>query len=576
MIKHIVYTIKTMVYYAPIPTLLKIILAIFIALISTFSIVFTEHLINSLSNGIHIKIVVYMSLLMAVMVLITVSNNLGKFINIWLKRELSKRMAEDLLTKFQKIKYDCYDSAESYDIISKMGQNPEEKLIEAFDGIVACSKSLMTVVGSVIVFSQLGIVFTIICSTTIIIIIQCNYRFCSIMDELFRTETVDERRMNYFISLLSEKKSIYELKIFNAINYIVNKWKYHQQKVLIARIQTTIKGQKYMLFGKLMFLLWIACLICILIIKTLQGSVAVGLCGALLLATQTVIVNVEDFIWTLGGVNESLLFGWYFKKFMRLPERNLQLYQRNKFDEIHLNNISFKYPNSNEVILKDITMTLKNNSHIAIVGENGAGKSTLVKLLCGLYEPSNGEILIDNEKVFLEKCSGLFTAVFQDFGTYSFTLRENVALGDVEKMEDDLLIRRALKQTAFNAEVSLNQLLGKIHSDGIDLSKGEWQKIALARSYLANGKYVILDEPTASLDPIAESKLIEDFFDLMKTRGCLIISHRLASAKLADEIIVMSNGRIVEQGTHEELCKKNGLYRSMWEAQKEWYNEAKN
>ena len=219
---------------------------------------------------------------------------------------------------------------------------------------------------------------------------------------------------------------------------------------------------------------------------------------------------------------------------------------------------------------------IRSGEKVALVGVNGAGKSTIVKLLCGLYRPDSGHITIGGKEIdTLKSIRQYLTAVFQDFGTYQLTLRENIAFGDLDSIGEDDKLREALLQ-ADSGELSgmgLDTNLGKLAEDGVDVSKGQWQRIALSRAFLSQAEFVVLDEPTASLDPIAESRVYQSFGEVLERKGAIVVSHRLASARMAERILVLEGGEVVESGSHEELMKNGGLYAVMYEEQSGWYKE---
>ncbi len=247
--------------------------------------------------------------------------------------------------------------------------------------------------------------------------------------------------------------------------------------------------------------------------------------------------------------------------------------------EIAFDHVDFSYPNSEELVLRDVTFRINPGEKVCIVGRNGAGKSTIVKLLCGLYQPDRGSILINGvniDKIPVESMKRIRSVVFQDYFKYFSTIRENVSYSDLENMFDDLKIENALMRAQANDYIAalpdqLETHLGNIEDDGVDLSNGQWQKIAIARACFAKSRFVILDEPTASLDPVAESLMYHTFSEALKDTGYVCISHRLVSAKLADRIIVIDNGQIIEDGNHEELMKQQGLYAKMFREQSAWY-----
>jgi len=236
--------------------------------------------------------------------------------------------------------------------------------------------------------------------------------------------------------------------------------------------------------------------------------------------------------------------------------------------------VVFTYPKTEAKILNGVSFEVKEGERVALVGENGAGKSTIIKLLCRLYKPDSGRILINGMDIQMVDAAALrrvFSVVFQDFCKYTMTLRENIAFGDLTKLNDDNALHDALKMGLANGIAELDTPLGKLEEDGVDISGGQWQRIAVARACLPDSAFVILDEPTASLDPVAESNMYHSFAEVLKNRGCIMISHRLASARMADKIVVLSDGIVIETGGHEDLMSASGLYARMYESQSAWY-----
>jgi len=245
---------------------------------------------------------------------------------------------------------------------------------------------------------------------------------------------------------------------------------------------------------------------------------------------------------------------------------------------IEFRDVSFRYPKTNEWALRHVNLQFKIGDKLAIVGENGSGKTTFIKLLCRLYDPTEGKILlngIDITRYRYQEYIALFSVVFQDYSLSGFPLGENVAANheyDEEKVRDCLI--RAGMEEKLNSmgKDALKQAIGRAYdSQGIDFSGGELQKIALARALYKDAPFVILDEPTAALDPIAEAAVYENFNVLVKEKTSIFISHRLSSCRFCDEIAVFDKGRMVENGTHEELVAGNGKYQELWEAQAKYY-----
>jgi len=251
------------------------------------------------------------------------------------------------------------------------------------------------------------------------------------------------------------------------------------------------------------------------------------------------------------------------------------------FKTLEFRNVRFKYPGTDKWVLDNCSFTITKGKHYAFVGENGAGKTTITKLITGLYRDYEGEILLDNRpisKLTPSQLKGLCSVVFQDHVRYYISLYDNIGIANANKYDDEAAIQAALDKVglsdiASNWENGLHTPLGKIMPGGVDISGGQWQRVALARSVLSDAPLSILDEPTAALDPISESKIYRNFETISQDKTTLFISHRLGSTKLADKIFVLSQGKIVETGSHEALMAENGLYTKMFEAQAEWYRE---
>jgi len=247
--------------------------------------------------------------------------------------------------------------------------------------------------------------------------------------------------------------------------------------------------------------------------------------------------------------------------------------------QIEFKNVSYRYPGTNIDILHNINLKLdmQNGKKIAIVGKNGSGKTTLIKILCGLIMPTKGNIYINGEKITKEnrqKMYSLIAAVFQDFNIFSFAIDENIT---IDNEVDEEKLSKTIEQAGFSQRYKElikggKTIVGKdIDSNGVNFSGGEKQKIAIARSLYKDSHLIIMDEPTSALDPIAECEIFESYSRLIENKSAIYISHRLASCKICDEIIVLDHGNVLERGTHEHLLQKGGLYNDMWNAQAKYY-----
>ena len=246
---------------------------------------------------------------------------------------------------------------------------------------------------------------------------------------------------------------------------------------------------------------------------------------------------------------------------------------------IEFRNVWFKYPNSKKWVLKDISFIIKPKENVALVGENGAGKTTLIKLLCGFYRPEKGEILVDNvniKELDTLRYWNTLGVLFQDFSHYPFTAKEAIGIGNPRKINDLESIKMAAKLTGVDKYIEGLTLgyktpLVKDFDGGVDPSRGQWQRLALARIIFRGSKIVILDEPTSNVDQKAEEMIFDKIIDLSSEKILILISHRFNTVRKANKILNISEGRIIEQGTHEELMKKHGEYASLFELQAKGY-----
>jgi ATP-binding cassette subfamily B protein/ATP-binding cassette subfamily C protein len=291
--------------------------------------------------------------------------------------------------------------------------------------------------------------------------------------------------------------------------------------------------------------------------------------------------GASSFVGQINTIDEDLANLFDYQEFMALPRHHSGHHRLQAApEEITVSNISFKYPNSEVEVLKDISLTIKKNQHVAIVGENGAGKSTLIKILTGLYSPTEGSVLLDGEDlrdVHTEDWHRLMGVLRQDYLAFGFaTARENITFGDVSKPYSEENFNKAVDQA--EARKFLEKLPkgydSYVHpwmedsdgNSGTDLSGGQWQRLALARNFYRNSPILVLDEPTSAIDALAEERIFRHIF-ANKQRTVITISHRLTTVEKADVIYMLENGEVVEQGTHSELVKKRGAYYTMFKSQ---------
>lgn len=506
----------------------------------------------------------------------------SNLIQLKLRLKLDDIVSVEIVNKFLKLKYCLFEDKNVSDIVKRMGTTPHKLLTDFFINSISIISTFISLITTSIIFSQVSIYFSILFILIFCPMFYINIKAMQLMDELLNEQSADERKLDYYNGLLGNKSSLFELRIFNAVNYILNKWKTLNKQILKQRIKTTVRSHKYYAISSLLIIIWAIILVITLIINVTKQDISMGLfislvnsIGIVLNLSQT-LSNSFVFI-SKKYVDIKHLFN--FKSLQEIDDYSDMDLETSSELHIVFKDVWFTYPGTQNAVLKGISIEILPGQKVCIVGDNGAGKSTIVKLLCKLYRPDSGEITINGinldeiPEAYLNK---LFSVVFQKFEKYQLPLRDNIALGNLKYINDDEKIINALKMGLSFDLINklpdgLDTNLGNTDENSVNLSGGEWQRVCISRACLNESNFIILDEPIASLDPIAESKMYESFSGVLNCKGSLIISHRLASARLSDNIYVIKNGVIAEQGTHDSLLNIDGIYNEMYKTQSSWF-----
>jgi ATP-binding cassette subfamily B protein len=397
-------------------------------------------------------------------------------------------------------------------------------------------------------------------------------------------QTPIRRQLDYLRVLGGSKEAAKELKLFGLRNFLRDRFtrlsdQIYKENVGLSR-RKLVAGSFLSVVGTMgyysayVFVIW----------RTVNGALTIGTLTFLAGAIQQASSNIEQIFSTLAAIGDQALFLTDLLAFFEM-----QPTIRSKPDAlpaprpivrgVEFQNVSFRYPGNSRLVLDRVNFQLHPAERLALIGENGEGKTTIVKLLTRLYDPTEGQILLDGvdlREYDLEDLHREMGVIFQDFMRYEMTARENVAVGRIEEIDNLDLLQTASRKSLADGVIDrlprgYEQMLGRRFDEGVDLSGGEWQKIALARAYLRDAQLLILDEPTAALDARSEFEVFHRFSELTAGKMAIFISHRFSTVRAADRILVLANGRIAEEGTHDQLASLGGRYAEMFEMQASSY-----
>lgn len=502
---------------------------------------------------------------------------LDRYVEIRFDMQITDRLEKEIVRKYRKLDYSCYEDPQTYDSISRISQNPGEKIRMIFWKLCEMVRIIILLIGYLLIFQQASPLLVGIFLLFLPPILYENYKAGCLWYDLYSRQTADERKIAYYERLLTGKTSLAELKIYQATDYIEKLWKKQSSKLRKEKEETLIRVEKTLLRKSTFAALWYLCSGGFLLYGVITGRISVSMFLVLFQTILNIVDTVNGLLETFGNFSREIQEMSYLHSFFALkniPERKGCIDRPVR--RIRFEHVCFSYPNAGTETLHDISFELDLSKSTAIVGENGSGKTTIIKLLCGLYQPTSGRILFDEydiRNLNNGEIGKAIKVVFQDFFQYELTIRENIGFGNLARISHDLELQEVLDAVHLEElkKLGLDTSLGKLEHEGIDLSRGQWQRLAVGRIFLNDTGYAVLDEPTASVDPVSEYNMYQLFYLLLRSRGSLMISHRLASAKMADHILVLKNGTIAEQGNHTELMKNQELYHELFCRQAEWY-----
>ena len=579
---------------APLLTTFYILISLLGAIVIPLTVIYREKFINAgvevIKQTADYKILIpTLSILILIFFYTQLSGLVNDILTQRIKINIQRKIFPAIARKTASLEYWQIENNETYDLINKFSdktdnkENPLDKMFELCSAPVSIICNIISIIGVGIILTQVGpwvgvIYFTL----TIPVYLMSIYSGKKIYNMWEKLQPIF-RKKDYYASILINREFAHERMLFNSQKHHKSLWKknvlYARKKQMIEQFIGSLRITSSNLFSNIYLII----ILLILVKSYVEGKTTIGL----IIGIVSVLPTLQGIVVHGIGNNINILTrAWKFskdmKKFFNLQESGYVFGTPNNvedFDSIEFRNVRFKYPKTDIQILNGVSFKITNGKHYAFVGENGAGKSTIIKLLAGLYTPDKGEILINDKNIqeySRSELNGIVSVLFQDFAKYFITVKQNIGLGDFSKLENLNEIRKAARNSDVDKRIEIFEKkydthLGKIVEGGLDMSGGEWQRIALARSYISQAPVKILDEPTAALDPVSETNIYKHYNKLMDKKTTILISHRLGSTAFADEIFVLDQGEIREHGTHKELMEHKGIYSKMFNLQSDWY-----
>jgi len=502
---------------------------------------------------------------------------------------LRSRLRPLMINKVAKLEYKHIENSKTADLIARVAPAFDTQVREMYQRIMDVAETVLFISGILItLFTQIWWVALCLIAVSVpvmIFAVRAGRRSYDADKEM----TKIDRRVNYISDVLKSRDAADERAMYGYTDTLNRQYsdQYHFARKFRLKVDLS-NFFKNKMGGVICSLVAVFTMLALLK-PAMSGLINYGMFVGLIVGIMSLSGRLSWGVnWIVQDISRKREYLKDFTEFMALseiPDAADLPAKSISFNKIEFDNVSFTYPGTEHSILNGVSFVIENGKHYSFVGVNGAGKTTVTKLLTGLYTNYEGNIFVDGRELreFSQaQLKALSSVVYQDFARYFLTLYENIAIAmphDEESIKR-IAVEEAVKLTelteaAAKLKNGLDTQLGKIHEDGIDISGGEWQRAAMARSIVNKAPLCILDEPTAALDPVNESHVYHKFEQISQGRTTIFISHRLGSTKLADVIYVLDKGKIIETGSHAELMAHNGLYAEMYNAQAGWYAQDK-
>ena len=489
-----------------------------------------------------------------------------------------------LIRKALELDLTHFENADFYDKLQNARREADWRALEIMNNGFYIVQNIITLISFGAILLTFNVWLTLILFGATIPAFVAQSKYAQLNFRLLSWRAPEARRMNYLEYLLTVDSSVKEVRLFGLGEPLLGRyadlfWKFMREDQALAQ-KRSLASFGWGLLATLSYYFAYAWII----FRTIGGEITLGSMTMYLSIFRSSQNVFQTLFFGLSDLYENALFMSNLFAFLELkpqmPVAAHPIALPARFEcGVEFRNVSFKYPDREECALRDVSLTIKPGEKIALVGANGAGKTTFVKLLTRLYDPSEGQVLIDGidlREVDPQDLQKRIGVIFQDFVKYHLSARENVGFGQIDQLDNEPRIVDSATRAGADATIralpqGYDTMLGKWFERGHDLSGGEWQKVALARAFMRDAEVLVLDEPTASLDALNEYAIFQRFRELTDNKIALIISHRFSTVRMADRIVVLDSGRVIETGTHAELLALGGEYAKLFTIQAEGY-----